>query len=475
MMLRRIAAILALGVLVAACASGPGTGGQLEGTDWVLRSFQQDGTLVVVPEDQYADAEFRSQRVSGFSGCNTFDALYRAGGRTLIISEPAVTFMACSDEANAFEATYLAALQASRFYSERRGTLTVFDADGATILVFDAAPRNPVLGNWVVEAFAAADGTVTEPLEGTTLTAVFGIATVGGSAGCNTYTGTYGTNGTVLRIGRLATTRIACADDVMAQETAFLAAMEGSALVDRRGTTLTLTDRNGGILVSMSRPAVDPDASPTPTAEATPEATPSPSASPTPEPTPTLTPEPTPTPPPTASPTPAPTLPPPPSLPPAATCDLVSSDAVTLGVISYPESWFTVTEPAELACRYFDPEPITVPADPTKLVTAVTVTDDAIAFDDAVAAATEPASWDVTRQADVTISGLRAIFVEAVSLSEDAGLAVGTSSFAYLIDLGSAGTITIRTTGVADDAAYVENSTIVTLIAATSTFTAPPD
>ena len=289
MKIQRIAAILALGVLVAACSSGPGTGGRLEGTDWVLRSFQQDGALAVVPEDQYADAAFSGHRVSGFSGCNTYDALYRAGGRTLIISTPAVTFMACSDEANAFEAAYLAALEASRFYSERLGTLTVFDADGATILVFDAAPRNPVLGNWIVDGYAADDGTLTEPLDGTALTAVFGIATVGGSSGCNTYTGTYGTNGNLLRIGRLATTRIACEDDVMAQETAFLAAMEGANLVDRRGPTLTLTDRDGATLVSLSRPTVDPDATPSPTAEATPEPTETATATPTAEPTPTPT------------------------------------------------------------------------------------------------------------------------------------------------------------------------------------------
>jgi hypothetical protein len=35
--------------------------------------------------------------------------------------------------------------------------------------------------------------------------------------------------------------------------------------------------------------------------------------------------------------------------------------------------------------------------------------------------------------------------------------------------------VTIRTTGVADDSSYVANSTVVTLMAATSTFTAPPD
>ncbi len=235
MIVRRIAALLMLGLLAAACSAGPGTGGQLEGTDWVLRSYAQDGALVTVPETQFADAEFRAERVSGFAGCNDFDALYRAGGRTLLISSPALTFMACADEANAFETAYLAALEASRFYSERRGTLTIFDAQGTTILVFDAAPNNPLLGNWTVDSFASAPGSVAAPIEGTSLTAVFGIASVGGSAGCNQYTGTYGTNGNVVRIGRLATTRIACADEIMTQETAFLAAMEGAALVERRG------------------------------------------------------------------------------------------------------------------------------------------------------------------------------------------------------------------------------------------------
>ena len=96
-------------------------------------------------------------------------------------------------------------------------------------------------------SFATAPGALTAPIEGTSLTAVFGIASVGGSAGCNQYTGTYGTNGNVVRIGRLATTRIACADEIMTQEAAFLAAMEGAALIDRRGPTLMLTDLRGDI------------------------------------------------------------------------------------------------------------------------------------------------------------------------------------------------------------------------------------
>ena len=96
MIVRRLAALLVLGSLIAACSAGPGTGGQLEGTDWVLRSYAQEGALVTVPETVFADAEFTANRVSGYAGCNTFDALYRAGGRTLFIGVPATTLMACS-------------------------------------------------------------------------------------------------------------------------------------------------------------------------------------------------------------------------------------------------------------------------------------------------------------------------------------------------------------------------------------------
>lgn len=457
---RRIAALLALGLLVAACSAGPGTGGLLEGTDWVLRSYAAEGSLVTVPETQFADAEFRSNRVSGFSGCNDFDALYRAGGRTLFISEPASTLVACADEANALEAAYVANLQASRFYSERRGTLTIFDAQGTTVLVFDAAPRNPMLGNWTVDSFATAPASLTAPIEGTSLTAVFRIASVGGSSGCNQYTGTYGTNGNVVRIGRLATTRMACADEIMNQEVAFLAAMEGAALIDRRGPSLLLTDLSGATLVALVRPSTESD-------------TPSPPPSPVATETATPTPAPTPTPSRAPSPTPAPAVSPPPSIPPTATCDLVGSDGQALASIVYPAAWSTLDEPPDLACRYFDPESIIVPADPTTLETAVMVVTSDTPFADAVDMATDPASWDVTALRDVTVGTVPATLVEAVAIADSAAVAIGTSSYAYIVDYGDAGTLTIRTTGTAGDADYVASSAAATLMAALSTFTPP--
>ncbi len=159
-------------------------------------------------------------------------------------------------------------------------------------------------------------------------------------------------------------------------------------------------------------------------------------------------------------------------MPPTASCDLVA-DGATLAQLAYPADWSTVTEPADLACRYFDAEPITVPADPATLQTAVMVSIQATPLGDAVAAATDPASWDVTRQRDVTVDDRAATLVEAVATADTAGIPVGQSSFAYFIDMGTAGTLVIRTTGAADDPAYTTNARVASLMAATSTFTPP--
>src|SRR4029078_13736699 len=88
---RCAASLVGLVALVAACSAGPGGGGEREVTKWMLRSYDNAGTLTLVPDNQYADIEFDSNRATGFSGCNTFNARYRTGGPTLFITPPAST------------------------------------------------------------------------------------------------------------------------------------------------------------------------------------------------------------------------------------------------------------------------------------------------------------------------------------------------------------------------------------------------
>ena len=173
---RLIWALAVLALVVAACSPGDASGGQLDGTDWVLRSYELDGTLTIVPDNLYADAEFAAQRVRGFSGCNEFDALYRAGGRTLFVSQAAVTLRACDEETMSFEQAVLGLLNSSRTYTARRETLTIYGEGRNELLVYDAAPRNPVRGEWQVTAFNNGAGAVTSVIAGTDIDIAFGLA-----------------------------------------------------------------------------------------------------------------------------------------------------------------------------------------------------------------------------------------------------------------------------------------------------------
>ncbi|WP_198378607.1 META domain-containing protein [Neoroseomonas rubea] len=74
-----------------------------------------------------------------------------------------------------------------------------------------------------------------------------------GRGGCNRFTGGYAVDGTALRFGALAATRMACAPALMEQEQRFFAAM-----ADVRGWRiehgrLLLTDAGGGVVLRLAR------------------------------------------------------------------------------------------------------------------------------------------------------------------------------------------------------------------------------
>ena len=119
MLIRRFLALAAIAVAMSACSSGnaadataDGAGGELQATDWVLNSYDVSGALTIVPPDQYADADFRANRVTGFGGCNDYDAVYVSNGRNLFVGMPKTTLMSCGEATDAFATTYITLLQA---------------------------------------------------------------------------------------------------------------------------------------------------------------------------------------------------------------------------------------------------------------------------------------------------------------------------------------------------------------------------
>ena len=114
-----------------------------------------------------------------------------------------------------------------------------------------------------------------------------------------------------------------------------------------------------------------------------------------------------------------------------------------------------------------------MPSDGSAPAAAITVKPDVASYDDAVAAATDPASWKVIQSVGTTVSGLDATLVEATSTAAESGTPVGTTLYSYIIDYGDAGTLTIQTSGTAGDAAYTTKTDVADLMAQASTFTPP--
>ena len=84
----------------------------------------------------------------------------------------------------------------------------------------DSAASDPLDGtSWVLMAYRK-----TRPISGTTMTATFEDGQVHGSAGCNSYSGSYQVSGDTITVGAIAITEMACLEPegVMEQELLFV-------------------------------------------------------------------------------------------------------------------------------------------------------------------------------------------------------------------------------------------------------------
>ncbi|HLA16026.1 MAG TPA: META domain-containing protein [Candidatus Limnocylindrales bacterium] len=248
-------ALLALALIsitgLAACSSG-GTGGTIQGVRWVLSSHDVSGTATPVPGGVTVDATFEAGTVDGSGGCNSYNASYKVNGSKIEIGQIASTLILCDGPGGDVETAYFAALPTAASFTATGDTLTLFNASGAAILVYKAGPANPLVGDWAVTGYNDGATGVVSPATGTELTATFGEdGTLAGSAGCNTYNGSYTQTGEAIAIGQLATTRKACEEAVMTQETKFLAALQASTSYRINGDVLTLVQSDGSNGVTL--------------------------------------------------------------------------------------------------------------------------------------------------------------------------------------------------------------------------------
>lgn len=237
--------------------SGDPTLGGLAGS-WDLISYGAVDAQVNVVEGSLVTANFTAQGVSGNASCNSYSANFTYNNNQLSVTMPVSTLMACLDEGiSQQEAAYLTAFAAANSYQVIGNSLQISytDADGVNgMLVYvraNTAIVDPVVtpsadttfgglvGSWNLVSFGTsdeADVTLTEA----PINATFSTEGVAGNAGCNTYSAAFSYNNGVLSISPAITTRMACAENVMTQETVFLNALTTISTYSVSEGTLTI-------------------------------------------------------------------------------------------------------------------------------------------------------------------------------------------------------------------------------------------
>ena len=115
----------------------------IEGTSWTATGVNNGREAVEsTAATESVTAEFGTDgTLSGFAGCNTYNARFALSGDDGIsITGITTTRKACEEEAMTLESQYVAALEQAETYTMSGQTLTLRDATGSTQVTYTLAP-----------------------------------------------------------------------------------------------------------------------------------------------------------------------------------------------------------------------------------------------------------------------------------------------------------------------------------------------
>jgi len=245
-------------VLAAGC-TGQATAVRLNGTEWTLVQYTHNAQTIPALAGNPVTLTFGNDgNLAGSAGCNRYFASWQASGSSLTVGQAASTMMYCGEPGVMDqESAYLGLLPEAGSFTLNGDNLVISDKSGNAILTFtkSAAPAViPLVGtNWTLSTVHSGNA-VSSVITGSTVTAVFDSSgKMAGSAGCNRYFAGYTANGTSMTISGIGSTRMMCPEqDVMNQESAYLAALESVQGYQINGNTLVLTDNNNSTVITFS-------------------------------------------------------------------------------------------------------------------------------------------------------------------------------------------------------------------------------
>lgn len=257
-----IAALAAMALTTGLAASAlaqdeaaPMDPGAPEGITWLLHQQAIDGPGILehLPRLVTASLALQDGEAGGSAGCNSWFADYELDGESLSFGPIGSTLMYCQGPAMAVEEANLAHLGAVTSWSIDGAELTLSDAQGDALLLFDEAPAATVVGSWVAQGINnGSDGVETNEYT-SKVTAIFDPeGLLAGIDGCNDYTTSYQVDLQDISISaRIATTRMACADPALdGLSSQYFTALSAAATwsVDASGW-LELRDASGALQV----------------------------------------------------------------------------------------------------------------------------------------------------------------------------------------------------------------------------------
>ena len=144
MTLRRAAiavSLVVVGLALGGCGGDDGSDGDtqdpaaLEGESWILTQMLTAGGQTEIV-DVAVSASFDGTKISGNSGCNSYNASYEATGAQISFGPIAGTKMACPEPEGNTEARYLQLLEGVASYEVSGRSMSMNDADGTPVLQF---------------------------------------------------------------------------------------------------------------------------------------------------------------------------------------------------------------------------------------------------------------------------------------------------------------------------------------------------
>ena len=232
-------------------ASDATAGVPIEGTDWQAALLFIDGELVAIPDGIAVTLRLDAGQAGGSTGCNQWFGVSTLTGDTLTFGAVGGTEMACPEPRMQIESAWYTALGLVTGWHISASELHLLDGGGNDLAVLVPAAGTSIVGTWQLAEIV--DGDVVALIDSDATLTFAEDRSLTGSTGCNTLSGDVVVEGDALKIGPVATTKMACKDPVLARtETLLLAALADTAGCRITGEGwLELVDADGALLAGF--------------------------------------------------------------------------------------------------------------------------------------------------------------------------------------------------------------------------------